>query len=105
MTSEPDGRPERRPPTIELKAREVEAEKAESTSQTGAAGDTGSQSAGGAAAEPAASRSGGSAGRYALGALGGAVVMAAILGGLWVAGFAPPRPGAGSSAPPTASPP
>jgi hypothetical protein len=82
MTSEPDSKPERRPPTIELTATEV----GNAAAQSGAA-------PGGGAAGPEASdteASGRSAGRlksHAISAGLGAIAMVAIIGGLWIAGF------------------
>lgn len=78
MTSEPDGTA-RRPPTIDLTATEVGAEKA--------AAEPG-------AASPGATAAGGfrhqGVGAF-LGAIVGAVLVAAIFGGLWFAGYVPPR--------------
>ena len=105
MTSEPDGNPGRRPPTIELKATEVEADKLASDA---------------AATEPAARRgeeapdpqSPGPPGDeilrsrlkpHAVSALVGAVVMAVIVAGLWFAGLLPWRDTA--TAPNSATPP
>jgi hypothetical protein len=85
--SEPDSTPRRRPPTIDLTAKEIEAE--------GAASPQDSAAADAAAADgPAASRAsqGGRNSRvwpYAAGVLIGAVAVAATVGGLWFAGVVP----------------
>lgn len=89
--SEPDNTPRRRPPTIDLTAKEVETEGAGSVND--AANDS-------AAADPASDRAAASAGNrrpnrarpYAVGVLIGAIVVGVIIiGGLWVAGFVPVR--------------
>jgi hypothetical protein len=86
--NEPDSTPRRRPPTIDLTAKEVEAEQ-----QSGA---TGNSAAAGAAKEAAAEQ--GERGErtprnrsYVVGAAIGAVAVAAIATGLWLAGLAPAR--------------
>ena len=101
MTSEPDDTPRRRPPTIDLKATEVEAERPASTGEeAGAAGATDERTedqgtsgpnaredfAGGAGAPR-----GGDMAAYAIAALAGALVMLAIVAVLWVSGVLPPR--------------
>jgi hypothetical protein len=86
MTSEPDSKPERRPPTIELTATEVG--KSASAAQSGAPtgdGATGSE----ASDKPAGERSAGRLKSHAISAGFGAIAMAAIIGGLWIAGFGP----------------
>ncbi len=92
MTSEPDSKPGRRPPTIELKATEVE------TPASGAAKPADEPAARAAAGEvpnqDAAPGRGGSAGglkSHAISAGIGALAMAAIVAGLWIGGFAPSR--------------
>jgi hypothetical protein len=102
MTSEPDSTPRRRPPTIDLTAKEVESER---PSQPSAGPEpTGDQ----AARHDGAGRRAwwnfpGAAQPYAMAAAGGAIVTAAILAGLWLAGLAPPRGGAPPPAGPAAS--
>jgi hypothetical protein len=91
MTSEPDSTLRRRPPTIDLTASEVEEEKPASAKPL----DTG---------ESATRRAGRNftdhLSRHAIGAVAGAIVMAAILAGLWLADYVPPRePGVPASAP------
>jgi hypothetical protein len=84
MTSEPDSKPGRRPPTIELTATEVG--KSASAAQSGAA--PGGGAAGPDASEkPAGERSTGRLKSHAISAGLGAIAMAAIVGGLWIAGF------------------
>jgi hypothetical protein len=86
MTSEPDSKPERRPPTIELTATEVG--KSASAAQSGAA--TGDGAAGPEASDkPAGGRSAGRLKSHAISAGFGAIAMAAIIGGLWISGFGP----------------
>lgn len=95
MTSEPDSTLRRRPPTIDLSATEVEADKPAAAEQAGASA-------------PAAGRtSNTSSGRlkhHALGAVGGALVMAAIVAGLWFAGYAPTRKAVAPPSAPGATP-
>jgi hypothetical protein len=92
MTSEPDSTPRRRPPTIDLTAKEVE------TGQGASAQES-------AAADPAIDRvaegnsSGGRGGwnfasgakPYAVGAVVGAIAVGAIIAAIRIAGFAPAR--------------
>ena len=98
MTSEPDSKPGRRPPTIELKATEVEQPDAPAPSGGDSAGTPPpeSSSATSAGPQPSAAPSsapvGASTGRlksHAISAIVGAVVVAAIVAGLWAAGFVP----------------
>ena len=102
MTSEPDETPRRRPPTIDLKATEVEPERQASTGEgagaAGAADDrTEAESASGHRAredfgETAdAALRGGVLAAYAIAALAGALTMLAIVAVLWVSGVLPPR--------------
>jgi len=98
MTSEPDSTPRRRPPTIDLTAKEVETERpsqpsggTEAASDQAQRGDGAGQSAGWKLASEAKP--------YAMAAAGGAIVTAAILAGLWFAGLAPSRGGATPPAP------
>jgi len=82
MTSEPGSKPERRPPTIELTATEV----GSSAAQSGTAApksDAPNQSA----ETRANDRPAGRLKSHAISAGLGALVMVAIIGGLWIAGF------------------
>jgi hypothetical protein len=85
MTSEPDSKPGRRPPTIELTATEV--------GQSTASGSAGA--AAGGAAPPHSEAAGDSAAHlwrsHAVSVLAGAIAMAVVIAGLWYAGFAPTR--------------
>jgi len=100
MTSEPDSTPRRRPPTIDLTAKEIETPQP----QPASASDDAAASAHGAATEspPGANASGdafGLAGRlrqqltgaHAIGAAVGAIVIAVIFAGLWLADLLPAR--------------
>ena len=98
MTSEPDSTPRRRPPTIDLTAKEVETERpsqpsggTEAASGRAQRGDGAGQSAGWKLASEAKP--------YAMAAAGGAIVTAAILAGLWFTGLVPSRGGATPPAP------
>ena len=86
MTSEPDSKAGRRPPTIELKATEID-----NPAATGSGGpaDAAAQEAPKAAPE----RPSGGPSRlisHAMSAIAGAVVVAAVVAGLWIAGVVPP---------------
>jgi hypothetical protein len=90
MTSEPDSKPGRRPPTIELKATEVE--NPAPAQNTGAAEPAGAAPDGAAtepspAAPPTGGRSRGRLKFYAVGAGAGALV--AVAAGLWATGYLP----------------
>jgi hypothetical protein len=103
MTSEPDGKPGRRPPTIELKATEVD-KPAEAAAQP-----AGERSAKGDAASPeVGGRSTGRLKSHALSAGIGAIAMAAIIAGLWIEGFIPlrepPAPPSAAAPKPAAAP-
>ena len=98
MTSEPDSTPRRRPPTIDLTAKEVETERPsqpsggpEAESDPAQRDDGAGQSAGWKPVREAKP--------YAMAAAGGAIVTATILAGLWFIGLAPSR---GGAAPPAA---
>ena len=104
MTSEPDNTSGRRPPTIELKATEVEAEPPASAPDTAAAAPADGraeipdqQASNPQAAEeetinpPAGDRPGGLLKSSAVGGFFGAVTTAAIVAGLWFAGLLPWR--------------
>src|SRR5579872_2791701 len=102
MTSDADSTPRRRPPTIDLTAKEVETERPPQASAGPQAG-TDRAPEGDAAgprmpwglADPPKS--------YALAAAAGAVATAAIIAGVWFAGFAPVRGGPPPGPPPTAA--
>lgn len=95
--SEPDSTQRRRPPTIDLTAKEVASEPTGSTQNSAAAGA--------AQERPAA---GGNSRRrltpYAIGVVAGAVFAGAVLGGLWLTGVLPahetPPPSAAQTAKP-----
>jgi len=104
MTSEPDSKSGRRPPTIELKATEVD--------QPAAPPQSGGAAPGGGPAQPSAnpngsdSKPGGGsavhARSHAVSAVIGAAIVAAIVAGAWLAGYLPPHrtalsPGAAAS--------
>jgi hypothetical protein len=95
MTSEPDSKPGRRPPTIELTATEV--------GQSAAA--AGADAAAEGAAPPHGEAAGDSAAHlwrsHAVSVFAGAIAMAVVIAGLWYAGFVPTREAA---APPPATP-
>jgi hypothetical protein len=98
MTSDADSTPRRRPPTIDLTAKEVETERPPQTSggpQAGTdrapEGDATRPRMPWGLADPPKS--------YALAAAAGAIATAAIIAGFWLVGFAPVRGGP----PPTAT--
>jgi hypothetical protein len=83
--SEPDSTPRRRPPTIDLTAKEVETEATASTQNA-----TGAD----ASAAPASADGGRRRARarpYVIGILAGAAAVAAIVAGVWLAGLVPLR--------------
>ncbi len=92
MTSDADSTPRRRPPTIDLTAKEVETERPSQTSGGPQAGTdhapegdaTGPRMPWGLADPPKS---------YALAAAAGAIATAAIIAGVWFVGFAPVRGG------------
>jgi hypothetical protein len=93
--SEPDSTPRRRPPTIDLTAKEIETEGSASP-QDSVAEDAP------AADRTAASQGGGPKSRvwpYVIGILIGAVAVAAIVGSLWLAGYYVPHEAAAPMAP------
>jgi len=108
MTSEPDSTPRRRPPTIDLTATEVEAERQASTEKASAEKAAAAEPAGEGTAQadaPPLRASRNSSGRFkalAGGAVVGALLVAAVIAGLWAAGFVPPRVTAGPPAAPAA---
>lgn len=86
MTSEPDSTPHRRPPTIDLTATEVDAEKPAGTSAPSEASS--SQPTGTSA--PGRPRS--SVKSAVAGIAAGVILIAAIGAGLWFGGYLPPGP-------------
>jgi hypothetical protein len=84
MTSEPDSTPRRRPPTIDLTAKEVETAPGASAQDSAAA-----ESA--KAGVTRATRNPRGAIPYVIGAVVGAVVVAAIVVAIWIGGFVPVR--------------
>jgi hypothetical protein len=91
MTSEPDSKGGRRPPTIELKATEVDRPDAATQSGATAPPDAAPQESQAAKSSEPPPR-GSSTGRLmtrAAGAIIGATAMAAIVAGLWIAGYLP----------------
>jgi hypothetical protein len=94
MTSEPDSTPRRRPPTIDLTATEVDAEKpaaAQEPSQEPAAANPSSEgSSGQQSGGPAAGRPRWSVITAVAGAVLGAIAVVAIGAGLWFGSYVPP---------------
>jgi len=96
MTSEPDSTPRRRPPTIDLTATEVDAEKPAAAPQPGtsepapadARPDTGQQTGGPEPSRPRSSIKSAVAG--IVGGAAGAIAVIAIGAGLWFGGYVPP---------------
>ena len=93
MTSEPDSKPGRRPPTIELKATEVERPEATAPSGETAAAETSPPESPSAASPGPPPNAGPFRGlkSYALGAILGAVAMVAIVAALRFTGVIPSR--------------
>ena len=91
MTSEPDSTPRRRPPTIDLTAKEVEPETPSSMQESAA--DAAEDRA--APKEAAGARKNpnfpASVKPYAVGTVVGAIVLGAILAGFWMVGVVPPQ--------------
>jgi len=95
--SEPDSTPRRRPPTIDLTAKEIEAE-ATASPQNAAASDGANDRS--AAAHASGERGGGFHARpYAIGVVLGAVAAGAVIAGIWAAGLVPARENVAPSAP------
>ncbi len=84
MTSEPDSTPRRRPPTIDLTAKEVE------TAPGASAQDSAAPELAKAGATRATRNPGGAI-PYVIGAVVGALVVAAMVVGIWIGGFVPVR--------------
>jgi hypothetical protein len=105
MTSEPDSKPDRRPPTIELKATEVGTAPSAASASPSASADTRASKPAGehvAAGDPAGKspgqNSGGRLKSHAVSAGIGAIAMAAIVCALWIKGFVPSREAAAPAA-------
>jgi hypothetical protein len=106
MTSEPDSTPRRRPPTIDLTATEVDADKPAAAAEPGpsepdnARSDTGQQTGGPAPSRPRSSINSAVGGIVAGAA--GAIAVVAIGAGLWAGGYLPPGllPPSSSAQPP-----
>jgi hypothetical protein len=109
MTSEPDSTPRRRPPTIDLTATEVEAEKSAATPEAGPSDPAENSAkaerpAGPPAQEPTGGRPKSRTGVAIAGAAAGAIAVIAIGAGLWLAGYTMPPsqpPGAAGAASPS----
>jgi hypothetical protein len=111
MTSEPDDTSRRRPPTIDLKATEVESERPVSTAESGATGAADDRAEGESASDKRARRAfagsagplkGGAAAAYGIAAAAGALTMLVIVAVLWATGVLPPR---GETVPAASQPP
>jgi hypothetical protein len=106
MTSEPDSTPRRRPPTIDLTATEVDADKPAAAAEPGpsepdnARSDTGQQTGGPAPSRPRSAINSAVGGIVAGAA--GAIAVVAIGAGLWAGGYVPPSllPASPSAQPP-----
>jgi hypothetical protein len=102
MTSESDGTPRRRPPTIDLTATEVETERPAAEAGVGESAAPGGNRPDDSNNAPRQRAAWGFARPHAIGAAVGALVMALILAGLWLAGVVPttngPPNGTNSSA-------
>jgi hypothetical protein len=85
MTSEPDSTPRRRPPTIDLTAKEVE------TSPGTSAQASATEDSAKAGVSGAGRNSIGRAIPYVIGAVVGAILVAAIIAGIWISGLVPVR--------------
>jgi hypothetical protein len=94
MTSEPDSTPRRRPPTIDLTATEVDAEKpaaAQEPSQEPVAASAPSDASSGQQPGTSAPRRPGSFSKTAVAGIAvGAIAVVAIGAGLWFGGYVPP---------------
>jgi hypothetical protein len=88
MTSEPEGKPGRRPPTIELTATEIDKPASPQTTATAEPPASGGDKPNG---KPAGGDSGNRLKSHAISVMSGAIATAAIVAGLWFAGLAPSR--------------
>jgi len=85
MTSEPDSTPRRRPPTIDLTAKEVE------SAPGASAQESATEDSAKAGVSGAGRNSVGRAIPYVIGAVVGAILVAAIIAGVWIGGLVPVR--------------
>ena len=90
MTSEPDSTPRRRPPTIDLTATEVDAERPATAQEPAAASAPSDAAAGQQTGEPATGRPRSPVKTAVAGIAAGVVLIAAIGAGLWFGGYLPP---------------
>jgi len=92
--SDPDSAQRRRPPTIDLTAQEVETGRPAEAKESAAASTPGADGAGPRDANARdAGRSARRTAPYVFAGLIGAAAAVAVIAGLWLAGFAPPRAG------------
>ncbi len=91
MTSEPDSTPRRRPPTIDLTAKEVEPETPSSMQESAADAAEDRTTHKEAPGEPNHAHFLARVISYAVGAVVGAVVLGAIMAGFWMVGVVPPQ--------------
>jgi hypothetical protein len=91
MTSEPDSTPRRRPPTIDLTAKEVEPEIPSSTQESAVNATEDRTTHKEAPGEPKHANFLARVSPYAVGALVGAIVLGAIMAGFWMADVFPPQ--------------
>jgi hypothetical protein len=89
MTSEPDSTPRRRPPTIDLTAKEVEPDVPSSARGSAADAAEGRTTHKEASSEPNHSNFLARVSPYAVGTIVGAIVVGAIMAGFWMAGVVP----------------
>jgi hypothetical protein len=90
MTSEPDSTPRRRPPTIDLTATEVDAEKPAAAQEPAAASASSDGASGQQTGESAPGRPRSPVKTAVAGITAGAILIAAIGAGLWFGGYLPP---------------
>jgi hypothetical protein len=90
MTSEPDSTPRRRPPTIDLTATEVDAEKPAAAQETAAASAPSDGSSSEQAGTSAAGRPRSPINTAVAGIAAGVILIVAIGAGLWFGGYVPP---------------
>ena len=105
MTSEPDSTPRRRPPTIDLTATEVDAEKPAAAQEPVAADTPSDGSSSQQLGESAPGRPRSSVKTAVAGIAAGVILIAAIGAGLWFGGYLPPAllPASPSAQPPNSA--
>jgi len=91
MTSEPDSTPRRRPPTIDLTAKELETPEPGLAQGSAADAAESRQAHNKTLGEAKDSSFRGRVGSYAVGAIVGALAVGAILAAFWIAGLVPPQ--------------